>query len=84
MTEPNPTPESLAYGLFAHADEVANEDAQAFLIAVVREIFVVNPGVLEHIMDKWFVDLTEELSRRDQEVAMRAVLAVQDHWNQEV
>ncbi len=85
MTEQNPTPESLAYGLIVHAeDAVGRDDAQCYLIAVVREIFVVNPGTLEHFVDKWFTDLAEELSRRGQEDAMRAVLEVEQRWRQEV
>jgi hypothetical protein len=82
---PEPNPEPLAYGLLAHAEDIVGEDsAERYLIAVVREIFVIDPGVLEHFVEKWFTDLTEELGRRGEEAAMRAVLEVKQRWRQEI
>ncbi len=83
VDEPNPTPESLAYTLVEHASEVSDEP-QKYLTRVVAELFGIQPGVLGHVVDKWFVDLTEELTRRGQEDAVRAVLEVQARWEQEV
>lgn len=78
-------PEVLAYTLAEHAADLSGEDAaDAYLIRVVAEVFGIAPGVLGHVADKWFTDLTEELSRRDEGDAVRAVMEVQDHWNQEV
>ena len=75
-------PETLAYTLADHA-YAADQEPQEYLTRVVAELFGLEPGVLNHVLDKWFTDLVEELSRRGKDDAVRAVLEVQTHWEQE-
>jgi hypothetical protein len=78
-------PETLAYTLVEHAADVCGEDAaDAYLVRIVAEVLAIAPGVLGHVVDKWFTDLAEELGRRGEQDAVRAVTEVQTHWEQEV
>jgi hypothetical protein len=76
-------PETVAVTLAQHAHDTEPEP-QAYLARVVDELFSAEPGVLDHIVDKWFSDLLEELGRRGQQGAVEAAIEVWNHWNQEV
>jgi hypothetical protein len=76
-------PETVAVTLAEHAHDTEPEP-QTFLARVVAELFEAEPGVREHISDLFFVELTEELHRRGEGDAVRAVLEVQNHWVREV
>lgn len=76
-------PETAASALIAHAHD-SEPEPEAYLVRAIAEVFAREPGVLGHIVDKWFTDLTEELGRRGQEDARRAVLEVEERWRQEV
>jgi hypothetical protein len=75
--------ETVAITLIQHAHDTEPEP-QEYLTHVVANLFGMEPDVLNHIVNKWFVDLADELGRRGQEEALRAVLAIQDHWRQEL
>ena len=78
-------PETLAATLVEHVEQaVGEEEVDTRITRVVAELLGIRPAVLDHIVDKWFTDLTEQLSRRGEEDAVRAVLEVQNHWSQEV
>jgi hypothetical protein len=75
---------TFAHELFAHISYVHGDvDADLYISKVVAELFELSPIVREHISDLILVELTEELSRRGQGDAVRAVLEVQTHWQQE-
>ena len=75
-------PETVAVTLVQHAHDFELEP-QAYLARVLGELLEAEPGVREHVSDLFFVELTEELSRRGEGDAVRAVLEVQSHWDQE-
>ncbi len=75
-------PETVAVTLAQHAHDTEPEP-QTYLARVVAELFGAEPGVREHISDWFFADLLEELGRRDQQVAMKAVIEVQNRWERE-
>jgi hypothetical protein len=67
-------------------EQVAGEYADAadlglYLARVVAELFEMSPGAREHISDLVIAEHVEELSRRGEEEAMRAVLRVQRDWS---
>jgi len=76
-------PETVAVTLAQHA-QATEPEPQTYLARVVAELFEAEPGVLEHVWDLFFADLLEELGRRGQQVAMKAVIEVQNDWNREV
>jgi len=75
-------PESVAATLIEHARDTEPEP-ETYLARVVAELLEAESTVREHISDFYFVELTEELSRRGEEGAMQAVLDVQAAWDQE-
>jgi hypothetical protein len=76
------SPETVAVTLVQHA--LASEpEPRTYLARVVDELFSAEPDVREHISDLFFVELTEDLSGRGEEDAVRAVLEVQTFWDQE-
>jgi hypothetical protein len=72
-------PETVAVTLAQHAHDTEPEP-QTYLARVVAELFEAEPGVLEHVSDLFFADLSDELSRRGKAEAVRAVLEIQNHW----
>ena len=81
-------PETLAYTLVEHvADQVGEDALDAHLVRVVAEVFAIQPGVLSHVIDKWFTDLKEEVVRREDPRHARAVVglieAIEEHWRNE-
>ena len=75
-------PETIALTLAQHASNTENEP-ETYLARVVHEILEAEPGVLAHLSDWFFVELIEALSERGEAEAVRAVLEVQKHWDQE-
>jgi len=77
-------PGTFAYQLFEHlADVHGDADADLYASRVVAELFELSPIARQHISDLFFVELTEELHRRGQRDAAKAVLEVQTLWEQE-
>jgi hypothetical protein len=76
-------PETVAITLIQHASDTEPEP-ETYLARVVAELLEAEPGVSGHLWDAYFVELTEALSGRGEEAAMRAVLDVQAVWDQEV
>lgn len=75
-------PETVAVTLVQHARDTEPEP-QTYLARVVAELFSAEPRVRTHISDLFFADLTDELSKRGEAEAVRAVLEVQNDWDQE-
>ena len=75
-------PETVAVTRAQHAHDTEPEP-QTYLARVVAELFEAEPGVLEHVSDLFFADLSDELSIRGERDAVRAVLEVQTYWDQE-
>ena len=78
-------PETLAYTLVEHVADTVGEDAlDAYLVRVVAEVFAIQPGVLNRVMEKWFIDLKEEIASREDPRHARAVVgliaAIEDEW----
>ena len=67
------SPETVAVTLAQHAHDTEPEP-QTNLARVVAELFEAEPSVREHISDFFFVELAEELHRRGQQHAAKAVL----------
>ena len=82
MSEGRLRPETVAVTLIQHARDTEPEP-QTYLARMVAELFSAEPLVRTHISDLFFADLSDELSRRGEESAMRAVLEVQTHWDKE-
>jgi hypothetical protein len=70
--------------IFAHVshEHTDTTDVGLYLARVVAELFEISPGAREHISDFLIADLCEELGKRGEVEAMRAVLAVQRDWAQ--
>jgi hypothetical protein len=75
-------PETIALTLIQHARD-AEPEPQSYLARVVGELLEAESAVRTHVTDLFFVELAEELSRRGEADAVRAVLEVQSHWDQE-
>ena len=78
-------PETLAFTLVEHiADQVGEDALDAHLIRVIAEVFAIQPSVLSHVVEKWFIDLKEEVVRREDPRHARAVVgliaAIEDEW----
>ena len=77
-------PETFGYQLFEHIGDLhGDENADLYLARVVAELFELSPILREHVSDLIIADLTEELHRRGQPDAAKAVLEVQTRWGQE-
>ena len=78
-------PATFAYQLLEHlADVHGDAAADLYLARVVAELFELSPITREHVIsDLFFVELAEELGRRGEEDAVRAMLEVQTYWEQE-
>jgi hypothetical protein len=70
--------------IFAHVADEHADTTDLYLAKLIAELFEMSPGAREHISDFLVADLCEELARRGEEEAMRAVLVVQRDWSQEV
>lgn len=56
----------FAYGLMEYvADTEGDERAQGYLIEVVEEIMLLDPGVKEHVVETLLGELKEEIARRE-------------------
>ena len=86
MTDPNPTPESLAAALVSHARDNEGEP-ERFLRMVVAEVLGLEPAVRQRFSDLLLTDLKEEIARREDPRHARAVVGlieeIEDHWKGE-
>jgi len=75
-------PETVALTLIQHARD-SEPEPETYLARVVAELLEAESAVCQHVADLFFVELTEQLSGQGEEDAVRAVLEVQSHWDQE-
>jgi len=75
-------PETVALTLIQHARD-SEPEPETYLARVVAELLETESAVCQHVADLFFVELTEQLSGQGEEDAVRAVLEVQSHWDQE-
>ena len=77
-------PGDFAYGLVEHvADVEGDENAQAYLIEVLDEVMLLEPGLREHFAGALLVDLVEELMRRGSAICAKRVTEIAEHWEGE-
>ena len=77
-------PGIFAYQLCEHvADVEGDEHAQEYLIEVVGEIMLLEPGLREHFAGALLVDLVEELIRRGSAICAKRVTEIAEHWEGE-
>lgn len=76
----------FAFGLVSHVADVEGEDrAQACLVEVVEEVFILEPGVRETVAGRVLDGLKERLRRDDTDfghACANAVVFVENEWNQ--
>ena len=77
---------TFAYTLVEHlADEHGDDDAQAYLIEVVEEVMLLDPGVKEHVVDAVLADLKEDIARREDSRYSHAIVQliaqIQTDWS---
>lgn len=80
-----PDAETLAYQLSeAAADQEGDDKAQAYLVEVVDEVMLLEPGVREHFSDLLLGELVEEIARREDPRHSHAVIelikAIEQDW----
>ncbi len=68
---------TFAYTLVEHiADVEGDENAQAYLVEMVEEIMLLDPGVREHLSDLLLTELKEEIARCEDSRHSRAVVGL--------
>jgi len=77
-------PGTFAYQLCEHvADVEGDEHAQEYLVEVVDEIMLLEPGVREHLSNALLADLKEELVRREDAKFVHATITLIEEIEQD-
>ena len=70
-----------------HLADEHGDGAQAYLIEIVDEVMVLEPGVREHFSDLLLGELCEEIARREDpkhsHATVELIAAIQAGWRQE-
>lgn len=78
---------TFAYTLIEHLADEHGEGAQAYLIEVVDEVMLLEPGVREHFADLLLGELCEEVARREDarhsHATVELISAIQADWRQQ-
>lgn len=74
----------FAYTLVEHvADQEGDENAQSYLIEVVDEVMLLEPGVKEHFTDMLLTELVEEMHRLGARHCAALVELIRTKWGQD-
>ena len=79
---------TFAYALVEHvADQEGDDAAQAYLIEVVEEVMLLDPGVREHFSDALLTELKEKVARREDShhahATVELISQIEQDWRQQ-